>query len=86
MFPDTSHDRPGDSDLDAPAASKQLARQQAIRQIQRRRQKPPDRLAWDKAWGLRLRERSCEGTIQVSKWTGMRPLIRIDRTDLYRWS
>jgi hypothetical protein len=25
MFPDTSHDTPGDSDLGAPAASRQLA-------------------------------------------------------------
>jgi hypothetical protein len=37
MLPDISHDRPDDSDLDAPATSEQLARQQAIQQIQRRR-------------------------------------------------
>jgi len=37
MLPDTSHDRPSDSDLDAPVTDRQLARQQAIRQIQRKR-------------------------------------------------
>jgi hypothetical protein len=37
MLPDTSHDRLGHSDPEAPASSEQLARQQAIRQIQRRR-------------------------------------------------
>ena len=37
MLPDISHDRPGDNDLDAPATGRQLARQQAIRQIERRR-------------------------------------------------
>lgn len=37
MLPDISHDRPDDGDLDAPATGKQLARQQAIRQIERRR-------------------------------------------------
>jgi hypothetical protein len=37
MRPDISHDKPGDSDRDAPVTSKQFARQQAIRQIQRRR-------------------------------------------------
>ncbi len=37
MLPDISHDRPGDSDLDVPVTSEQLARQQAIRQIGRRR-------------------------------------------------
>jgi len=37
MRPEISHDRPGGSDPDAPVTSKQFARQQAIRQIQRRR-------------------------------------------------
>ena len=37
MLRDVSHDKPGDSALDAPATGKQLARQQAIRQIERRR-------------------------------------------------
>jgi len=37
MLPDISHDRPDGSDPDAPAAGQQFARQQAIRQIQRRR-------------------------------------------------
>jgi hypothetical protein len=36
MLPNV-HDRPDDRDLDAPATGKQLARQQAIRKIQRRR-------------------------------------------------
>jgi hypothetical protein len=37
MLPDISHDAPGTSDLDGAATGKQLARQQAIQQIQRRR-------------------------------------------------
>ena len=37
MLPDISHDGPHDGDQDAPAASDQPARQQAIRQIGRRR-------------------------------------------------
>ena len=37
MLHDTSHDRPGDSGPDAPAAGEQFARQQAVRQIERRR-------------------------------------------------
>ena len=37
MLPDISHDRPGDSDQDVPTVGEQLARQQAIRQIRRRR-------------------------------------------------
>jgi hypothetical protein len=37
MLPDVSHGRPDGSDLAAPVTSKQLARQQAIRQIQHRR-------------------------------------------------
>jgi len=33
-----------------------------------------------------LRERSCVRHDQVPKWTGMRPLVRIDRTGQYhRW-
>ena len=37
MLPDISHDRPDDRDLDASATSEQLAREQAIKQIGRRR-------------------------------------------------
>ena len=37
MLPDISHDRPDDRDLDGPAASEQLAREQALKQIGRRR-------------------------------------------------
>ena len=37
MLPDISHDGPGDSGLDVPVTSEQLARWQAIRQIRRRR-------------------------------------------------
>ncbi len=37
MLHDISHDTPGDSDSNAPGASEQLARQQAIKQIERRR-------------------------------------------------
>jgi hypothetical protein len=37
MLHDIFQDRPADSDQDAPASSEQLARQQAIRQIERRR-------------------------------------------------
>jgi hypothetical protein len=37
MLPDISHDRPHDSDQNAPVADEQLAREQAIRQIGRRR-------------------------------------------------
>ena len=37
MLPGISHDRPGDRDLDGPAAGEQFARQQAIKQIGRRR-------------------------------------------------
>jgi len=37
MLPDISHDRPGDSDQDVPTLGEQFARQQAIRQIGRRR-------------------------------------------------
>jgi H+/Cl- antiporter ClcA len=37
MLPDISHDRPDDGDLEAPVTSEQLARQQAIQQIGRRR-------------------------------------------------
>jgi hypothetical protein len=37
MLPDTFHDREDDSDLDAPVAGEPLTRQQAIRQIERRR-------------------------------------------------
>ncbi len=37
MLHDISHDKPGGSGPDAPADSEQLARQQAIRQIERRR-------------------------------------------------
>ena len=41
------------------------------------------RRRWGKAWGLPLRERCFVRHHQVPKWTGMRPLIRIDRTTLY---
>jgi len=41
------------------------------------------RWRWGEAWGLLLRERSCVRHDQVLKWTGMRPLVRIDRTGLY---
>jgi H+/Cl- antiporter ClcA len=37
MLHDLSHDKPADSDLDAPVAGEPLTRQQAIRQIERRR-------------------------------------------------
>jgi 2TM domain len=37
MLHDLSHDKPGDSGADAPVAGAQLARQEAIRQIERRR-------------------------------------------------
>jgi uncharacterized PurR-regulated membrane protein YhhQ (DUF165 family) len=37
MLHDISHDKPGDSGASAPAAGEGLARQQAIRQIERRR-------------------------------------------------
>jgi len=37
MLPDISHDKPHDSDQNAPVADEQLAREQAIRQIGRRR-------------------------------------------------
>jgi hypothetical protein len=37
MLHDVSHDRPGDSDPDAPATSEQLARQEAIKQIELKR-------------------------------------------------
>jgi len=37
MLPDISHDRPDDKDLHVPVASEQLAREQAIKQIGRRR-------------------------------------------------
>jgi hypothetical protein len=37
MLHDVSHDRPGDSDSDAPATSEQLARQEAIKQIELKR-------------------------------------------------
>jgi hypothetical protein len=37
VLPDISHDKPGDSGLGVPVTSEQLARQQAIRQIRRRR-------------------------------------------------
>ena len=37
MLHDLSHDKPGDSRADAPAADEQIARQQAIQQIERRR-------------------------------------------------
>ena len=37
MVPNVSHDRHDERDLDAPVSSKQLARQRAIRQIQRKR-------------------------------------------------
>ncbi len=37
MLHDVFHDRPADSEQDVPASSEQLARQQAIRQIERRR-------------------------------------------------
>ena len=37
MLPDISRDRPHDSDQDAPVASEQLAREQAIKQTGRRR-------------------------------------------------
>ena len=37
MLPNISRDRPDDRDLDVPPASEQLARQQAIKQIERRR-------------------------------------------------
>jgi len=37
MLPNISHDRPNDSELDAPDTGEQLARQQAIQQIGRRR-------------------------------------------------
>ena len=37
MLPNTFHDRPDGSDLDPPVSSEQLARQQAIHQIERRR-------------------------------------------------
>jgi len=37
MLHDVLHDKPGDSGTDAPATGEQLARQQAIRQIERRR-------------------------------------------------
>ncbi|HET7245743.1 MAG TPA: hypothetical protein VFJ07_13010 [Streptosporangiaceae bacterium] len=37
MLHDISHDRPGDSGADAAVTRGQLARQQAIRQIERRR-------------------------------------------------
>ena len=37
MLPGISHDRPDDSELDVPSTGEQLARQQAIRQIGRRR-------------------------------------------------
>ncbi len=37
MLPDISHDRPGDSNHDMPATGEQLAREQVIRQIGRRR-------------------------------------------------
>jgi hypothetical protein len=37
MLHDVSHDRPGDSDPDAPVTSEQLARQEAIKQIQLKR-------------------------------------------------
>ena len=37
MLPDISHDRPGDSDLHVPVVGEQLAREQAIQQIGRRR-------------------------------------------------
>jgi hypothetical protein len=37
MLPDISHDSPDDKDLDGPAAREQLAREQALKQIGRRR-------------------------------------------------
>jgi H+/Cl- antiporter ClcA len=37
MFHDISRDVPGDTDSDAPAASEQMARQEAIERIERRR-------------------------------------------------
>ena len=37
MLHDVFHDRPAGSDQDVPASSEQLARQQAIRQIERKR-------------------------------------------------
>jgi len=37
MLHDVFHDRPADTDQDVPASSEQLARQQAIRQIERKR-------------------------------------------------
>ena len=37
MLPDISHSRPDDRDLDVPAVSEQLAREQAVKQIGRRR-------------------------------------------------
>jgi len=37
MLHDLSHDKPGDGRADAPAAGEQIARQQAIQQIERRR-------------------------------------------------
>jgi H+/Cl- antiporter ClcA len=37
VLPDISHDRPDDSDQDVPAVGERLAREQAIRQIGRRR-------------------------------------------------
>jgi len=41
------------------------------------------RRRWEAELGLPLRECSCLRHDQVLKWTGMRPLIRIDRTELY---
>ena len=38
---------------------------------------------WEAKLGLPLRECSCLRHDRVLKWMGMRPLIRIDRTELY---
>ena len=54
MLHDISHDTPEDSDSDAPAASEQFARREAIKQIEGRRHPGPETAGISVA-GLRQR-------------------------------